>query len=363
MSLQNKVIYYILTGARKSNEAIQNIKELRKVGADVYAILSKSAMQFVNIGELEEASGNFVRLDFKKEKPEHSLPLEDIVIIAPATFNTINKIANGIADTLHTSLIATAIGRGTPIYLAPNVNYDLWRNPILQKNLCSLREVGINVIHPQVEDGKSTMAETLKVLDTVLHDFVRIRFQQYKIEGNQEQIQSLFPLIKKYADSLSNLQVPGSSAGCISVRTANGFVVTTSGSKLGHLSVDDLALVTECDEQLNTVKWIGTKAPSSETPLHYKIYEMRQDINVILHVHTPLLTYSSSLKAYRTKQYYSYGTFDFGKNICSEMSGEKENIIIAKDHGQIAVGNTFEEAFDNIQKLFSIIKETELVTN
>lgn len=363
MSLQGKVIYYILTGARKSKEAVINIEGLRDLGADVYVILTEDSKQFVNLAELQEASGHFVRTSFQKEQPDHSLPLEDLVIIAPATYNTVNKIACGIADNLATSLAATAIGRGTPVYMAPNMNYDLWTSPITQESVERLRRFGVTIVHPQVEEGKSTMAETLKVFDTVVHDFVRIRFEGHQLTDEAELreriIQTHLPAFKKIGQRLGRLQTGGTTAGCISMRVNEGFLVTASGAKLGDLTDADVTLVPACDEASNSVQWFGKRAPSSETPLHFKLYEKFPDVNAVLHTHCAELTYSPESKSYRTSRFYSYGTFAFGEGIASELEDRGEKLIIAKDHGQVVVGTTFEDAYDNLCNLLADLNVTE----
>lgn len=359
MSLQRKVIYYILTGARKAAEAQHNIKILRQLGASVYVITSKGSEPIVNVDELEEVSGHFVRNSFIKKHPDHSLPLEDIVIMAPATYNSINKIANGIADTLATSLVATAIGRGTPVYVAPNMNYDLWSSLILQKNIKKLRQCGVKIIHPQVENDKSTMAERLKIIDTIIHDFVRIRYEDIEIKDEllkselNNYRQRSDPVIREIGERLESLQLNGATAGCLSIRLTKGFLITTSGSSLGDLKEDELSLVYDCDHQKNIVWWCGNKIPSSETPLHYMIYSGRKDVQSVIHSHCPHITYGKPYKKYRTNTFYSYGTFDFGENVLSEMVREKSHFIIAKDHGQIVVTDNLNNSFQYLLDIYN----------
>jgi ribulose-5-phosphate 4-epimerase/fuculose-1-phosphate aldolase/3-polyprenyl-4-hydroxybenzoate decarboxylase len=367
VSLHGKVIYYILTGARKSKEAVINIRGLRELGAEVYVILTESALQFVDLNELEKVSGHFVRTSFQKAHPDHSLPLEDLVVVAPATYNTVNKIACGIADNLAVSLVATAIGRGTPVYLAPNMNYDLWSSKITQQSIERLRSLGVKIVHPQVENGRATMAETLKVFDAVVHDFVRIRYQSQQLfdraEERQEIIDKHFLLFQMMGRRLARLQAKGTSAGCISMRTGEGFLISATGAVLGDLKSDDLTLVVRCDEQNNLVQWFGSRPPSSETPLHFKLYEARPEVDTVLHTHCAELTYSPKFASYRTSRFYSYGTFEFGAGVETEMTGHKKNLIIAKDHGQIAVGANFEEAYSHLYRLVNEQQHGKLQKN
>ncbi|HDR4895281.1 TPA: class II aldolase/adducin family protein [Bacillus cereus] len=351
MSLHGKIIYYILTGARKSKIAHENIEKFRVLGAEVYVILTEEAKQFVSLPLLKRISNHSIRDSFKKDSSEPSLPLEDLIVVAPATYNTVNKIANGVADNLATSLVATAIGRGTPIYIAPNMNVNLWSSPITQNNIEKLKKFGVNIVHPQIEDDYCTMAEPLKIFDSVVHDHVRIRFNEHQlkyIKDGEEIIQRWYPKFKRIGRKLTNDQ--NSSAGCISVRIKEGFLVTSSGACLGNLGIDDLTIVSRCCSKENYVEWYGSKPPSSESPLHFAAYEFSTEINSVIHVHYPHLTYASSFKEFRSQEYYSYGTFEFGEKIVKEMHHRNlQNFIIAKDHGQVITGLSLENAYNELQ--------------
>jgi len=68
-------------------------------------------------------------------------------MVMPATFNTINKWALGIADTLAVSILCEALGRNTPIVAVPYLKLDLARHPVFTKNLTLLRECGIHILY------------------------------------------------------------------------------------------------------------------------------------------------------------------------------------------------------------------------
>ena len=74
------------------------------------------------------------------------LPPPDAFVIAPATFNTINKLAHGISDTLALGLLNEAIGLGLPIIAVPWPNADLARHPVFRRSVPVLREWGVRVI-------------------------------------------------------------------------------------------------------------------------------------------------------------------------------------------------------------------------
>jgi phosphopantothenoylcysteine synthetase/decarboxylase len=74
------------------------------------------------------------------------LPPPDAFIIAPATFNTINKLATGISDTLALGLVNEGIGMGLPVIAVPWPNVDLARHPAFQRSVALLRKWGVTVV-------------------------------------------------------------------------------------------------------------------------------------------------------------------------------------------------------------------------
>ncbi|MEO6890415.1 MAG: flavoprotein, partial [Ktedonobacteraceae bacterium] len=77
-----------------------------------------------------------------------SLPKANAILLMPATFNTINKWAQGIGDTLAASLLCECLGRGTPpVVLVPCLKMDLVRHPAFSKSMSLLRECGVHILH------------------------------------------------------------------------------------------------------------------------------------------------------------------------------------------------------------------------
>jgi phosphopantothenoylcysteine synthetase/decarboxylase len=75
-------------------------------------------------------------------------PPDGLVVVAPCSFNSLNKLACGIADNLAMSVTAEAIGRGTPVIVAVSVNAPLLRHPRARAAMATLREWGVSVIEP-----------------------------------------------------------------------------------------------------------------------------------------------------------------------------------------------------------------------
>jgi hypothetical protein len=96
--------------------------------------------------ELAGLTGHPVRVHYKDPDAPDVLPPADAMVVAPATFNTINKLAHGISDTLALGLLNEAIGLGLPITAVPWPNVALARHPAFRRSVASLREWGVTVI-------------------------------------------------------------------------------------------------------------------------------------------------------------------------------------------------------------------------
>ena len=151
MTLSQKTVLIGITGGIAAYKICELIRMYKKAGANVKVILTPHAKNFVTELTLATLTQNEVytdNFDIKEYKPEHiSLCDEgDILVIAPATANTISKIANGICDNLLTS-ITCAFNK--PIIIAPAMNTNMWKNKFVQENLTKLKNNGFIIAEPE----------------------------------------------------------------------------------------------------------------------------------------------------------------------------------------------------------------------
>ena len=139
-----------------------------------------------------------------------------------------------------------------------------------------------------------------------------------------------------------------SSAGNLSARVGDRFIITAAGSNLGALSNNNFVEVLDVDISEKLIQAKGIEEPSSETMLHYSIYQNRNDVQVIFHGHNKqLLAHYSQLGLKSTKKWYPYGTLELMESVC-EVLGKDESILIMKDHGFLSFGKTCQQAGNNI---------------
>ena len=175
--LKDKTVVIGVSGGIAVYKTLDVIRRLRKLGVNVNVIMTKSATEFVTPLSFQSLSQNYVVCDmFEDPKTwdvEHiSLAKRaDVFLIAPATANVIGKIANGIADDmLTTSVMATK----AKVLIAPAMNTNMYENPILQRNINTLKELGYNFVEPESgrlacgDTGKGKLASPETIVDEVV---------------------------------------------------------------------------------------------------------------------------------------------------------------------------------------------------
>ena len=174
--LAGKKIALLVTSSVASFKAPEIARELMRHGAEVYAVSSPSTEKMVGADLLEWATGNPV-VTHLTGKLEHivlggkSEGHADLVLIAPATANTIGKLASGIDDTPVTTVAATAIGSRIPVLIAPAMHEPLYDHPIVQENIARLKKIGVEFIEPEILEGKAKIASTEKIVRSVIAHF------------------------------------------------------------------------------------------------------------------------------------------------------------------------------------------------
>ena len=129
---------------------------LKKKGYDVKVVMTKNATNIIGPLTLETLSRNRIYVDMWDTNPHYEVEhisladWADIVLIAPATYNIIGKVANGIADDMLTTIIS-AVSTRKPVFFALAMNVNMYENPILKENIDKLKSYGYRFI--EVEEG------------------------------------------------------------------------------------------------------------------------------------------------------------------------------------------------------------------
>lgn len=186
--LKNKTVVIGVSGGIAVYKTLDVISRLRKLGVNVNVIMTKSATEFVTPLSFQSLSQNYVVCDmFEDPKTwdvEHiSLAKRaDVFLIAPATANIIGKIANGIADDM---LTTTVMATKAKVLIAPAMNTNMYENPILQRNITTLKELGYNFVEP--ESGRLACGDTgkgkLASPETIVEEVVKLLSKDQDLKG------------------------------------------------------------------------------------------------------------------------------------------------------------------------------------
>jgi phosphopantothenoylcysteine synthetase/decarboxylase len=140
------VLYLVACGARPAADLPDFVGWSTGQGWDTCVVLTPFALRFADTARLAELTGHPVRSEYKRPEEPDVLPAADAFAVAPATFNTINKWAAGISDTLALGLLNEALCSGSPITAVPNPNATLARHPAFKHSVEFLRANGVNVL-------------------------------------------------------------------------------------------------------------------------------------------------------------------------------------------------------------------------
>ncbi|RKD95365.1 bifunctional phosphopantothenoylcysteine decarboxylase/phosphopantothenate--cysteine ligase CoaBC [Halopiger aswanensis] len=151
-----------VTGSIAAVKTVELAHELRRQGADVRGVMTDSARGIVHPWSVEFATDNDVVTEITG-RVEHvdlcgSNGWADVFLIAPATANTVGKIAGAVDDTPVTTCATTALGAGTPVVIAPAMHEPMYDHPGVLEAIDTVAEWGVDFVDPRVEEGKAKIA-------------------------------------------------------------------------------------------------------------------------------------------------------------------------------------------------------------
>jgi len=169
-----------VSGGIAAYKAVEVARLLGKAGATVQVIMTEAAQRFVGPATFAAITHRSVPTDVF-DSPELVIHVKlarnfDLAVIAPATANTIAKMANGIADDLLTNVL---LNTTVPIVVAPAMHTEMWEHPATRKNIETLRERGAVIVDPEEgelaggDEGVGRLAEPQTIVEAVAETFAR----------------------------------------------------------------------------------------------------------------------------------------------------------------------------------------------
>ena len=189
--LANKKILFIICGGVSAYKSLETIRLLKKNNAEIKTILTKSAKEFVTPLSIVSLSQGKVYEDLFNVENETEMDhislsrWADVIIVAPATANTISKLSQGSSEDLASTVI---LASNKQIFLAPAMNVRMWEHQSTKQNLEKLKSYGYKIIGPIVgemacgEYGEGKMSEPLEIFNTI-NDFLSNQVKNKKIKA------------------------------------------------------------------------------------------------------------------------------------------------------------------------------------
>jgi hypothetical protein len=161
------VAYLVLSGTTTAARCPEILGGLVGLGfVTVIALPTPNASRTIALRELADVPGAQV-VESYFDLAIRPQPPRGVVLFAPCSFNSLNKLAHGIADNLALSVVAEAIGRGTPVIVAPSLNAPLFAHPQAQASFKTLPNWGVTIVPPVDEGRGPRLAPTERLLDAV----------------------------------------------------------------------------------------------------------------------------------------------------------------------------------------------------
>lgn len=170
---EERVLYVVVCAAPAAADVEALVRLAQSAGWRARVITSPMGRRFIDADRLAELTGEPVRSEYRMPDEPDELPAADAVIVAPATFNTINKWACGIADTFAVGLLCELTGLDVPIVAVPLLKNALARHIAFGANLDALRSMGVRVLfdpyappHARMPPWEQILAELHALLDS-----------------------------------------------------------------------------------------------------------------------------------------------------------------------------------------------------
>jgi phosphopantothenoylcysteine synthetase/decarboxylase len=141
------VLYIIVCGSPRAGRIGELVTRAQVAGWDVCVVSTPDGLRFIDRAALEQQTGHPVPDQYRRIDEANLLPPPDAIIVCPATFNTMNKLATGISDNFALGVLTEAIGKRLPLVIAPALNTAQAAHWAFARSVAELRAAGIVVLY------------------------------------------------------------------------------------------------------------------------------------------------------------------------------------------------------------------------
>ena len=350
--LKNKTVVLGVSGGIAAYKSCDIVSRLKKLNINVHVIMTKGATEFVTPLTFQSLSQNYVVNDMFEEPKtwdvEHiSLAKKaDVFLIAPATANVIGKIANGICDDMLTTTVMATTGK---VLIAPAMNTNMYKNPILQRNINTLKELGYNFVNPEsgrlacgdVGEGKLALPEDIvnAVVDLLNHENKDLQGKKIMITAGPT-VESIDPV--RYLTNRSTGKMGYAIAKMAADRGADVTLVSgptniTPPSNIKKLiktqSAEDMynAIIDNFNENQVIIKSAAVADYKPKTYINKKIKKSDDDLIIELDRNKDIAYELGKIKKDKILVGFAAETNDLIENAKNKVNKKNLDFIVAND--------------------------------
>ncbi len=363
-----------VTGGIAAYKSTDIIRRLQEQGACVRVVMTESAEQFIGKVTLQALSGHpvYQNMFVSDNRVMEHIDLArwaDKILIAPATANTIAKLASGQADDMISTLCLAA---DCPVAIAPSMNHAMWDNAATQKNIATLKTRGIQIISPDSgdqacgENGEGRLKETGALIRELLSDSTLLAGKKVLITAGPTR-EAIDPV--RYISNHSSGKMGYALAQ--QARLAGAEVTLVSGpTNLPQPAGIYFINVTSAAEMHSaTMKhandadiFIGAAAVADYRPIEYadnKIKKTADNLEIKLTKNPDILADVANIKEPPFCVGFAAETQNLEKNARIKLTKKKLNLIVANFVGKTATGDDI--GFNSNKNAVTVISHAETI--
>ena len=386
-NLSNKKILFIICGGVSAYKSLEIIRLFKKNGAEIKTILTKSAKEFVTPLSITSLSNGKVYEDLFNTENEVEMDhialsrWADVIIVAPATANTISKLSQGSSEDLASTVI---LASNKQIFLAPAMNVRMWEHQSTKDNLNTLKSYGYKFIGPIIGDmacgeyGEGKMSDPQDIFNEV-KDFLSSQFKNKNIKAlvtagpTNEYIDPVRFITNKSSgkqgyEIAKSLSKKGFDTTLISGPT--NLQITEDINLIKVETAEEMFKATQQNLPTDIAVFSAAVADYKVNEKNYNKLKKKENITIKLEKNVDILNYVSNHNSMRPKLVIGFAaeTCDLDKNAISKLKNKNCDWIIANDvsNNDIGFNSDYNEVTihyknpSNKKEKLSLKKKTEI---
>ena len=346
-----------VSGGIAAYKAAELVRLLRKQGAEVRVVMTQSALEFISSLTFQALSGNPVHTELLDTEAENAMGhislarWADVLIIAPATANTLAKLSCGLADDLLSTLYLAAT---CPVYVAPAMNQAMWSKVVTQENIARLIRQGVHIIGPEIGDqacgetGLGRMSEPMTICNQLvlaLQD--QVTFSELGLQGHRvlisagptrEPLDPVRYLTNRSSGNMGYAIAAAAIKAGADVTLVSGPVELTAPANVNLINVTTAEQMYQAvmSSALEHTIYIGTAAVADYSPIvsDKKIKKDGNSLTLILQKTKDILAAVSALEQRPFTVGFAAETHDLERYARDKLTQKKLDMIAANWVGQ-----------------------------